>query len=737
MKKISLYLKLILIAGVTLATVSFISVVTLNLNKIENSMIEIQNKYVVQSVNDHIGHIINDYDKFLVFLSEDKVLMKSLKKKKKGEFRKAILPYYNNYRQSDTSLWGVYVTLADGTPFFRAQPINIKKKIQKNSLSLLEKTLSTKILHSGFEITKNGYFFKIVYPVFLENDEFISAIELSFKVDDIMESMKSDLGYDIAFLFKNKASNQVKTDEYNKTKDEYVIQYVTSKLLLDQLSLLDINNSKNTIFENEEEFYKLSVFDFSDYQNSSKFASIYNITDLIQDQKETLYTILATLFLVGIITIVFVILIIDFFLKQINKREEETIKKTEELYFHSRHSTLSGLPNGRVLNEDITSLENISIIMLSVDNISIFNTTYGPLVVDLFLKECSVYLLDNMPSNGTLYHTAAHEFGIILNEPKQNQENLLPLQIKAYFEQTPVYAKDVQANISFSFGIATTSSTTNSINILSKANIALLEAKRRSRGLILTYSDSMSDFGAYTQLAKNIAILQNDLENENLTPFFQPIVESITKKIVKYEVLARIKDEKGYISPHEFMQAAQVSGLHSAITKQMIQKAFKYFESTSISFSINITKHDILEDYLLDFLIFKAQIHNIIPSSITLEILEDVAIESDDIIIQSINDIAAAGFNISIDDFGVESSNISKLSNLNVNCIKIDGSFIKDIDTNIKHLKIVESMVFMANKLGLEVVAEYVHNEEVYKIVKNLGIKYCQGYYFSEPKISI
>ena len=513
---------------------------------------------------------------------------------------------------------------------------------------------------------------------------------------------------------------------------QYEVKYASSKQFLKYLPNIISNNKL------QDNHYSFNVYKINSFKHNIKAISFYNVSWLVSESEITLYKLFVILFLCSATVIFFLNMVLNYFVKTILLREEEAQQKTTELYFNSRHNELTKLPNMNVMSEAVLMHEDYSVLMLNIDNISILNTTYGTKTVDCIFKEAAKYIELNLPSNGLLYHMSADEFAIILDNPKNNQELLLSSQIKAYFEHTPVDVTDYKVHIQFSIGIGKHKESDHSkLNVFTQANIALVEAKHRAKGLILVYSDDMSSFGSYTQLAKNISILQNDLENESLTPFYQPIVDTYTKEIVKYEVLARIKDEKGFISPHMFMEAAEVAGLQTAITKQIIQKSFKYFENTDIAFSINITKHDFLAKYLQDFLERKSLQHNIKPQNITLEILEDIAIENNDEMIEQINHLSSLGYVIAIDDFGVESSNISKLSDLDAEFIKIDGSFIKDMDTNEKHLNIVESLVFMAKKLDMKIVAEFVHNEEIYEIVKSLGIGYSQGYYFSPPKENI
>ncbi|WP_297484241.1 EAL domain-containing protein, partial [Sulfurimonas sp.] len=480
---------------------------------------------------------------------------------------------------------------------------------------------------------------------------------------------------------------------------------------------------------------------YTKVENSSNkimLLSFYDATPNLNDRKNLLYMLLFVGTVLGLMAIITINFVVNYFIGIIYKRENEIQAKVDTLSFQSRHNCITELPNKKVFQERVQRLNRYVIFILKIDNIDILKTTYGGKLVEAVLKVTSQYLMENLPNNASLYHMDFDEFTIVLNEPAPKQDILLSSQIKSYFEVTPAVVDDAHIHLSFSVGISgEEKDEENNNDLFSQANIALLEAKHKGRSFTVIYSPNMSKVGSYTQLSKNIAILQKDLEDEALTPFYQAIVDVKTEKTFKYEALARIKDGNKIISPYLFMEAAEVSGLHSSITKQMIQKTFLYFASSDVQFSINITKQDLLENYLSDFLQAKAKRHNIKHSNVTLEILEDVAIDDEAAIIQQINQLSDLGFVIAIDDFGVASSNMSKLTELCASFIKIDGSFIKDIDTNKKHFHIVESLVFIARKLDMKIIAEFVHNEAVFNVVKELGIDYAQGYYFAQPLIEV
>ncbi|MEA1982594.1 MAG: EAL domain-containing protein, partial [Campylobacterota bacterium] len=212
------------------------------------------------------------------------------------------------------------------------------------------------------------------------------------------------------------------------------------------------------------------------------------------------------------------------------------------------------------------------------------------------------------------------------------------------------------------------------------------------------------------------------------------IINNETKRVEKYECLARIKDDDEIISPYLFLDAARVTGNLSYVTKSLIAQSFKKFSGTDFEFSINIAGEDFLLDYLEFYLLKNAKKYNINPSRVVLEMLEDIATLGSGTILKQLQGLREKGFKIAIDDFGAESSNMSRLLEIHPDYLKIDGVFIKNIVDDIKSQIIVDAIVLMCKKSGIKIIAEYIHNRAVQEKVKELGIDYSQGYYFGAPQ---
>lgn len=246
--------------------------------------------------------------------------------------------------------------------------------------------------------------------------------------------------------------------------------------------------------------------------------------------------------------------------------------------------------------------------------------------------------------------------------------------------------------------------------------------------LTRTQSDSESE-----NLLGMVTKLHTAINEDRVVPFFQPIVDR-DGKTVKYEALVRIIEPDGTaITPNHFLEISEKTGLYHLITKTVVEKSLAIFADRSEGISINLSTNDLLHTPTREFLI--NTLSNFIdPSRVTLEFLESHDLIFNDSSLSFINSMKILGVSLAIDDFGSGFSNYQNLSKIKADLLKIDGSLIKDIDSDSTHKLTVASIIALAKELNIKTVAEFVSSEAISKIVKELGIDYMQGYYFGAPK---
>jgi len=224
-------------------------------------------------------------------------------------------------------------------------------------------------------------------------------------------------------------------------------------------------------------------------------------------------------------------------------------------------------------------------------------------------------------------------------------------------------------------------------------------------------------------------------QNARIVPYFQGIRNNQTNEIIKYESLARLEVDGKIYSPYFFIEIAKNSGFLVEITKIMIDKSFAYLsqQAKEITMSINITEDDLYSKKLKEYLLERLAFYHLDASQIVLEILEGVSAGGAHNNIIQLKELKELGFQLAIDDFGVEYSNFERINELDVDFIKIDGKYIKNLDTNPKSYKIAKAISEFASSMGIKVIAEFVENESIQKVVEDIGIEFSQGYCFSVP----
>ncbi|WP_051654182.1 EAL domain-containing protein [Persephonella sp. KM09-Lau-8] len=412
---------------------------------------------------------------------------------------------------------------------------------------------------------------------------------------------------------------------------------------------------------------------------------------------------------------------------QREKELEELNKKLEKRLYTD---PLTGLPNRLKLIEDLKNIASPKLAILNIDDFKEINDFYGYQVGDYILKQLGVEIKEFLTdSSYRLYKLSADEYAVLAIRYIQTHEfERVINQLIYHIQETPIIYEDNEIHVSITAGISL-----ENHNILNKADMALKYAKANKKPIVY-YKDELQMKELYE---KNILItnkIKDALKTDRVLVHYQPIFETKTGNIDKFEALVRVVDFDGkLLTPKEFLDIAKKAKLYPEITKKVLQKTFENFRDVDKGFSINISVEDI-HNREITKMIFDYLSQEDFKNRVVFEILESEGIKSYTEVSEFFKEIKKLGGRIAIDDFGSGYSNFEYILKLDVDFIKIDGSLIKNIDKDLYSQVIVETIINFAKKLGIRTVAEYVHSEEVYEMAKNLEIDYCQGYYLSPPK---
>ncbi len=279
--------------------------------------------------------------------------------------------------------------------------------------------------------------------------------------------------------------------------------------------------------------------------------------------------------------------------------------------------------------------------------------------------------------------------------------------------------------------------------LFKKAYTALDFAKQMGKKFVV-YTSNLDETACLSSDFYWQEVIADTLDNDDVIPFYQPVVNACGE-ILKYEALMRIKtkDESGqdmYVSPSLFLDLSKRTRQYDRLSYRMIEKVLaKMFLNPTVLFSINLSERDIVNKEIRTLL--RTQLHMFKASygcsMLMFEILESEKGMNAQVIKEFLRDIGYDDAPIAVDDFGTGYSNFAHLLHLSPTHLKIDGSLIRQIDNDEKVLHLVEGIVAFAHALHVKTIAEYVHNEIIFKRLCQIGVDGFQGYFVGEPSLEL
>ncbi len=417
------------------------------------------------------------------------------------------------------------------------------------------------------------------------------------------------------------------------------------------------------------------------------------------------------------------------------KKQKETIEKhSSSLIEMLQKDAMTNLYNFEKLKIDYNILEIKPTLMLfNIDNFNFINLTHSYGVGDEIIKKIGLFLNSFEKEEIKIYKLYGDEFMFSLTNAEILEALILAEKIQHKLNKDIYVVEEEEFNLSASIGILECLEEDKELPY-HKVKLALQDGRSNHKNSIMIYKQNMSLLEKQKELLKWAKKSKDAIANHRLKAFYQPMYEFKEEKITKYEALARIVENDEIISPFYFLPSAKIVGLMPTFTKIIINQTFEYFKDyQDLSFSVNITDEDMKDGELFGLLVYLCAKHEIEPSRVTLEILEGINDYDAQDANQKLEELRKAGFLIALDDFGAENSNFTRVQNLNVDIIKIDGLFVKNLDTDINSRHIVETMIYLAKKTNKKTIAEFVHSKEIFEIVRELGVDFAQGYFIGEP----
>lgn len=423
-------------------------------------------------------------------------------------------------------------------------------------------------------------------------------------------------------------------------------------------------------------------------------------------------------------------------------------KRADELItYQAYHDILTDLPN-RVLFKDRLSLAvlqakrndaALGLMFIDLDRFKLVNDTLGHTIGDQLLQQAAARLKACLRSGDTLARLGGDEFTAVLPELNDRQDAVLIAEKFLTCLRQPFQLAGQTVHISASIGIAIYPVDGESIDeLIRNSDIAMYHMKSEGKNGYSFFDRSILD--ASCQRIELEHSLRTALERGELEMYYQPQVDVRTRKVVGAEALMRWNHpERGLLSAGEFLPFSEENGLIIPITDWMLDAicldllAWNEAGGTSVRVSLNLSPQYLDRGDFFEKLESALARHQIKPSQVEVEVTENICIHNPQVAIEQLNKLCQLGVSVAIDDFGTGYSSLSYLHRFPIHTIKIDRSFVMDIEDNSSQCPVVLAIISIAKGLSLNLVAEGVETLAQERYLENAGCLTMQGYLYHKP----
>ncbi len=405
---------------------------------------------------------------------------------------------------------------------------------------------------------------------------------------------------------------------------------------------------------------------------------------------------------------------------------------------------LTALPNRRhflstlhdqVNNVSLGQKNGLAVGILDLDGFKQINDIYGHPTGDQVLKNVGSRLEELICKRVFIARLGGDEFGILISG-NLNDEELVEIGSHIIDVLLPPFEIGGRhANLGGTIGFAAWKEYTDSGHrLFEKADYALYYAKEKARGTVAIFNER------HAETIREASILDSCIQSadfdEEMHLLFQPIISNRDSRVAGFEALARWQSPVlGKIKPDIFIDAAERTGVINKLTSVLFAKALEEAKNwpDDIFVSFNLSMHDITSSTVILNLVSIVNKSGINPKRITFEITETAVMSNYDTALNSLNLLKSMGSKVALDDFGTGQSSLSYVRKLPLNKLKLDRSFVGDLEKNEEAGSIVDMMIEMCRSLKIECIVEGVETLGQLSILESMGCENIQGFYYSKP----
>ena len=419
----------------------------------------------------------------------------------------------------------------------------------------------------------------------------------------------------------------------------------------------------------------------------------------------------------------------------------------ERLDYLAYFDALTGLPNRNLflnrLEQNISKVDyskkRIAVLSIDIDRFTLINDTFGPEVGDKVLIEIGKVLSASVREGDTVARFGNDEFEIALIDVADTNDVIFVADriMKDLSQPMKIMDNEIEATITMGIAIFPEDGKTAN-DLLKNSTVARCKAQEQGRKNYCFYTSAIDNKASEMFMMERQLV--NALKNREFVLYYQPYVDTDTKKIAGMEALIRWKSpDHGLVPPGKFIPVLEDTGLIIDVGEWILEESFRQIKEWEqkglpvVPVSVNLSLIQFRQKNLLETVTRLLRELAVNPDLITFEITESAFMQNIDFTISVLDEFKKMGFSLSIDDFGTGYSSLSYLKRFAVDNLKIDISFIRDIATDPDTASIITAIIAMAHSLKIKTIAEGVETEEQWKFLRLLRCDTIQGYYFHKP----
>lgn len=431
----------------------------------------------------------------------------------------------------------------------------------------------------------------------------------------------------------------------------------------------------------------------------------------------------------------------------------EKMKFIQKIEYQAYNDTLTGIPNRNKIMEFVKkelehykrTLRIFGVMFIDLDNFKIINDTFGHNVGDKVLKE-TVKRLKNLLRIGDIVgRFGSDEFIIIISDiDKDNKKSTKKLEVVAEKIHSSLSESFIinghTIRITTSIGVVLVNNLeSKSEEIINNSNNSMLKAKKEGKNITYFYQQELGEW-----LKKRLNVekyLRKAIDNKEFEMYYQPVIDLEKNKIIGAEALIRwISPELGFVPPDKFIEISEDNGMIFEIGDfvienvcyQMSKWVNNEYYSDIEKISLNVSPKQFMQNDFIKNLIMVVEKYDIPPSKLIIELTESALLSNMEETGRKIQELLDYGIKTSIDDFGTGYSSLYHIKSLPFSILKIDRSFVQDIN-DTEDAKLIKSILDISNNFNMKVVAEGIETVEQKNFLSNLNCEYGQGYLFGKP----